>query len=180
MTAPDADDELMARVSAGDGEAFAALYERHKRPLFTFLVHLTGQRPRAEDLLQESFLRVWRRRRQYQAAGHFRAWLFTIARHLAIDWMRRERIAWEDEARSLAAAAAPERADHPAEARELAERLEEALGTLPPAQREIVLLSRVAGMSAGEVAAVVETTPGAVRVALHRALRRLHELAGDA
>ena len=63
-----------------------------------------------------------------------------------------------------------------AEAQELAARLEQALDRLPPGQREVLLLARLGGLDAAEIAAVTGSTPGAVRVALHRALRRLRDL----
>lgn len=165
----------MALVRAGDTEAFTRLYERHRTPAFTFLVRLTGDHHLAEDLLQETFLRVYQGRGVYQPSGQFRTWLFTIARHLVIDHHRRHRIAWEHEPAEIEAA---ERAQDRVEARELLETLERALSRLSPAHREIVLLSRIAGMSADEVASVTGSTAGAVRVALHRALRRLASLVG--
>lgn len=179
MVTPDSDDELMARIAAGDAQAFALLYERWSAPVHTFLVRLVGDRHLAEDLLQESFLRLWRARHEYQAAARFRAWLFTITRRLVIDRARQARIAWEDDPAALDRVIAPERADHRQEAREVLGRVERALADLAPAQREVVLLSRVAGMSAEEIAEVIGSTPGAVRVALHRALRRLAALLGE-
>lgn len=169
----------MARVAAGDPQAFSLLYERWSAPVYTFLVRLTGGRHLAEDLLQETFLRVWRSRREYRAAMRFRAWLFTIARRLVIDWARQERVAWEDESAVVQRLAAPERAEHEHEARELLARVGRALARLAPAQREVLLLSRLGGMSAEEIAEVTGSTPGAVRVALHRALRRLAALLGE-
>lgn len=168
----------MARVRAGDARAFAELYERHRAPLFTFLVHLTGKRHLAEDLLQETFLRVYRSRHDYKASGRFKSWLFTIARRLVVDDYRRARIPWDDEGNTLEEIVAAERAEHRVEAREQLERLERALDTLPPGQREILLLSRDAGLDAEEIARVTGATPGAVRVGLHRALRRLRAALG--
>lgn len=173
---PFTDDELMRRVSAGDAEAFAGLYERHKRPLFTFLLRLAGDRRLAEDLLQETFVRVYRARGSYQPAGLFRTWLFTIARRLMIDHVRRERIDWDEDPKAVEQAVARARAEDRAEASDLLARLERALAHLSPRQREVILLSRFTGMEAAEIAEVVGSTPGAVRVELHRALRRLRSL----
>lgn len=175
MTAP-SDDELMARVSAGDQRAFAELYERHRRAVFTFLVHLTGARHAAEDVLQEAFLRVWRGRAEYRRSGEFRAWLFTIARRLAIDRFRREGVAWEANPAALETVASLDMPDRTAEARAELTQLQRALTELPPAQREVVLLARLVGAGAEEIARVTGSTPGAVRVQLHRALQRLRAL----
>lgn len=167
------DDELMVRVRAGETEAVAELYERHARALLTFLTRLTGDRELGEDLLQETFIRLYRSRREYEATGRFRAFLFTIARRLVIDWRRRRKAIWIEESETLETLAAPGRAEDRAEARDLAERLDAALRRLPASQREIVLLARYAGLSADEIARVTGSTPGAVRVGLHRALRHL-------
>lgn len=169
-------DELMARARAGDTRAFTELYERHGAALLTFLTRLTGDRRLGEDLLQETFIRVFRSRDSYEPTGRFRALLFTIARLLVIDWRRRQNATWLEDSEALETAEAPERAEDRAEARDLAERVEAALRRLPASQREIVLLSRYAELSAEEIAQVTGSTPGAVRVGLHRALRRLHEL----
>jgi len=170
------DDELMARVRAGDTRAFTDLYERHGAAVLTFLTRLTGDRRLGEDLLQETFVRVYRSRGEYQGTGRFKAFLFTIARRLVIDWRRRQNVLWLEDSEALEAVEAPERAEHRAEASDLAERVEAALRRLPASQREIVLLSRYAELSAEEIAQITGSTPGAVRVGLHRALRRLREL----
>jgi RNA polymerase sigma-70 factor (ECF subfamily) len=173
------DDELMVQVRAGDARAFAVLYERHRARLFSYLVRLLRDHHLAEDLLQETFVRVFRGRGQYEASGHFLPWLFSIARRLVIDHYRRGRVRWDEEPGASESVAASDRTDHRAEAGELLARVDRALAQLPPAQREVILLSRVAGMDATEIARIIGSTPGAVRVALHRALRRLGALIGE-
>jgi RNA polymerase sigma-70 factor (ECF subfamily) len=166
----------MIRMRAGDLRAFDDLYERYRVPVFTFLLRLTGHHHLAEDLFQETFLRVYRARVAYEPSGQFRAWLFTIARRLVVDHYRREKIEWEQEPEALAALAAPDTVEGRAEAREFLAGTERALRQLPPAQRELILLSRVAGMDTDEIARVNGSTPGAIRVAIHRALRRVRSL----
>lgn len=172
------DDELMEQAREGDTAAFAALYERHRARTFTFLARLTGSRDVAEELLQEVFLRVWRGRAAYRASGRFCPWLYTVARRLAIDHVRSRAPRAEPVPEDAVPAELPAAAAR-AEARQELARVAAALAALPPAQREVLLLSRVAGLDAGEIADVVDSTPGAVRVALHRALARLRDyLAG--
>lgn len=170
------DDELMIRVSAGDTQAFTELYERHSAALFTFLVRLTGDRRLGEDLLQETFVRLFRSRDSYEATGRFRAFLFTIARRLVIDWRRSQRAMGLEHSEALETVEAAENAEDTAVTRDLVERLDAALKRLPASQREIILLSRYAELSAEEIAQIIGSTPGAVRVGLHRALRRLRDL----
>lgn len=169
------DDQLMEAVAAGDYHAFDMLYERYRAAVFSFLARLAGDVQTGEDLQQETFFRVYRFRARYRGSGQFRAWLFTIARNVAVEHLRRRPAAWEDPPEW---AEAPERTEHRAEASELLFRLERALAALPPAQREIVLLSRVVRMDTREIAGIVNSSPGAVRVALHRALRTLSSVIG--
>lgn len=169
----DTDDELMRRLAAGDRDAFSRLYERHRTRVFTFLLRSLRDRAGAEDLLQEVFLRVYRARAEYTGRLRFQAWLFTIARRLLVDHRRRGVPPEEADMPDVPALETP--SQH-AEARELAVRLEQALDRLPPGQREVLLLARLGGLDAAEIAAVTGSTPGAVRVALHRALRRLRDL----
>src|SRR5262249_8672549 len=139
-----------------------------------------ADRQAAEDLLQETFLRVFVRRQTYRPTAAFRTWLFTIARNLLIDRFRQASGNREaNDAGALETLPAPIASPlERAEARELAPRLAAAVQQLPPSQREILLLSRFAGLNHDEVAAVTGASPEAVRVALHRALRRLRAQLG--
>lgn len=83
------DEVLMDEVRAGSPTAFEALYDRHHRSVFTFLLRSLGERQKVEDLLQETFLRVFAHRERWRPTAAFRTWLFTIARNLVIDQLRR-------------------------------------------------------------------------------------------
>jgi RNA polymerase sigma-70 factor (ECF subfamily) len=170
----------MQEVKAGGLAALQALYDRHHRGLFNFLLRFLGDRPSAEDLLQESFLRVFTSRDAYRPTAAFRTWLFTIARNLVIDHLRkrkRETMLEAEEALETVADPGAGPAGY-AEAHELIERLDEAVLRLPPSEREVLLLSRFAGLTHAEIADVTGASSGAVRVALHRALRRLRDSLG--
>jgi RNA polymerase sigma-70 factor (ECF subfamily) len=169
------DEALMQALQDGDLDAFRVLYERHHRGVFAFVLRSVGDPSTAEDLLQETFVRVFATRRAYRPLASFRTWLYTIARHLVIDRIRRRRAPGDPaEEGAVDAVVDPDASPHQrAEARELGERLERAIERLPPAQREVLLLSRVAGLGHEEIAQVTGVSPGAVRVTLHRALDRL-------
>jgi RNA polymerase sigma-70 factor (ECF subfamily) len=165
----------MEEVGAGNLAAFQALYDRHHRGLFGFLLRSLGDRRRAEDLLQETFLRVFTHRETYRPTATFKTWLFTIARNLLVDQLRQRSGSPEIEIReNLETLADPGPTPlQETEAEELGERLQAAVLRLPPAQREVLLLSRFAGLSHTEIAQVTGASPEAVRVSLHRALHRL-------
>jgi RNA polymerase sigma-70 factor (ECF subfamily) len=169
----------MAQVRDGSVAAFQNLYERHHRSLFTFLLRLLADRPTAEDMLQESFLRVYLHRESYRPTAAFRTWLFTIARNLAVDHLRKGGIARESLQPADRLTGIPDAAPNPlrrVEAGEQVKRLEDAVRQLPPGQREVLLLSRYAGLSHAEIAQVTGSSPEAIRAALHRALNRLRDL----
>lgn len=180
---PSASDEaLMARVRDGSVAAFQALYERHHRALFNFLLRFLADRPTAEDLLQEAFLRVYIHREGYRPTAAFRTWLFTIARNLAFDHFRRSGTVRESAGEQDRVAAMPDPSPSPlrsVEAGEELRRFEAALQQLPPGQHEVLLLSRYAGLSHVEIAQLTGSSLEAVRVALHRALSRLRDLLGE-
>ncbi len=172
------DEALMQAVQGGDLEAFRILYERHHRAVFALVLRSVGDRPTAEDLLQETFVRVFATRQAYRPLASFRTWLYTIARHLVVDQIRRRRAPGDlAEEGAVETLVDPDASPHQrAEARELGERLERAIERLPPAQREVLLLSRLAGLGHDEIAQVTRVSRGAVRVTLHRALGRLQQL----
>lgn len=172
------DEALMEEVKAGSVTAFQALYDRHHRAVFNFLLRSLGDRRTAEDLLQETFLRVFAHRGGYRPTAAFRTWLFTIARNLVTDQFRHRRASPDVTGSDALEPLADPRATplQHAEAQELGERLQAAVLRLPPSQREVLLLNRFAGLSYDEIAQVTGASPAAVRVTLHRALSRLREL----
>src|SRR5256885_16362212 len=85
------DEELLAAYQQGDPGAFEALLRRHRAPLFTFLLRMLGDRQRAEDLAQETFLRIVKGAPAWERRARFQTWLYTVARNLCIDQSRRGR-----------------------------------------------------------------------------------------
>jgi RNA polymerase sigma-70 factor, ECF subfamily len=171
------DDELMARGAAGDERAFQMLVERWERPVFTFLARMLGSREEAQDVGQETFLRLFRQVGRYQPQGQFRSWLFRIAGNLARSRLRRRKIvrwvAFENPLHDLPANDPPVGAALEREA--LRGTLMKALNELPERQREAVLLRHDLGMSQREIAATLGTTESAVESLLQRGLGALRE-----
>src|SRR2546430_16163066 len=83
------DEELLAAYQQGDPGAFEALLRRHRAPLFTFLLRMLGDRQRAEDLAQATFLRIVKGAPAWERRARFQTWLYTVARNLCIDQARR-------------------------------------------------------------------------------------------
>jgi RNA polymerase sigma-70 factor (ECF subfamily) len=172
--------EWVAAAQRGDHEAFRQIVELYQDRLFTFLLRMVRQHEEAEDLAQEAFVRAWRHLDAYDARWTFRTWLFSIARHLALNALRRPRaiiISIEgggDPAHpGLALASADSSPAEQAAVREQRRRLARALDDLTPRAAMIFTLFYQEAMSIAEIAQTVGMTAGAVKVALHRARETL-------
>ncbi len=144
------DEDLILALRAGDQTAFETLYQRYRIRLYAFLFRSTGDPAAAQDLFQETFLRVFRERDRYKPRAAFVTWLFTIARRLYLDHLRTGRRAKEILIGSPAALATirdiepgPLRA---IENTEEGRRLAVAFAGLPEEDRAILLLSRLEGL----------------------------------
>ena len=175
--------ELMARYCDGDRAAFDALYAAVAPRLLGFLLQLVGDRALADDVLQETLLKLHEARGFYVRGADPVPWMFTIARHTAFDELRR--------ASARACASSPTTDAPPPEPRaELAARPSRrapatirpaprrsaALDSLPEPQRQALLLTKVEGLSQAEAAARAGTTPGAIKLRAHRAYVALRKL----
>lgn len=175
---------LVARLKAGDADAFDEVHAAFNARLFTYLARLARRRDVAEDLLEETWLRVVTHANRLAPDTRLGAWLFTVARNLHVSY-RRSRFL-EDAATETALGVWP---SGPAQAspfeetaaNELEARLERALATLPATSRDVLLLVAVAGLDHADAADVCGTTPPALRQRLHRAREALSlALARDA
>ena len=172
--ADDRDEFLMARVQHGQPELLERLLRRHASPLLTFLQRMTGDRHRGEELFQEVFLAVWRKRHQYDYPRPFKPWLYAIALNKCREAFR---------ARSLPAtsldktdAAAPEAG--PADAliaAETAELVSRAVTRLPERQRAVVVLRVWEDLPYARIAEILDSTEATVRSHMHHGLATLRK-----
>jgi RNA polymerase sigma-70 factor (ECF subfamily) len=155
------DFSLLQRIAARDTAALAELYDRHCRLLFSLILRIVGDRGEAEDLLQETFVRVWNRAEQYDPSlGGPVPWMVRVARNRAIDRIRARRVRAVVNAPAPDAApvepAAADTAIHTPEAAVLAEerrsRLADALAGLPPEQRQLIEAAFFEGYTHSELA----------------------------
>jgi RNA polymerase sigma-70 factor (ECF subfamily) len=176
------EDALMAAYAQGDRRAFEQLFMRLAPRIHAFFLRSFGEASTADDLLQQTFLRVHRARDEYRPELPVRSWMFAIAARLRIDEIRRRyRLpagAGEDELDSL-----PDphpRADPSAEVvrADVAAAVRAALERLPQSQRAIVHLHRYEGMTFPEIAKALGTTEGAVKLRAFRAYERLRKELG--
>jgi RNA polymerase sigma-70 factor (ECF subfamily) len=172
----ESDERLMQLFQGGDVRAFEELVRRHRTPVFSFLLRLTGDRGRAEDLCQETFLRVVRASAEWQPRALFRTWLYAVARNQATDDARRRAFRrtepLDGPGRTEEPADDPP-PDHAAEGALLRPKLEAALAALPPEQREVFLLREHAGLRFPEIAEVTGVPENTVKSRMRYALEAL-------
>ena len=166
----------MLKVKAGDVDRMGLLFERHHRALFGFVYHmLGGQAAASEDLVQNVFYRMLKYRHTYTGAGEFRTWMYHLARNVLADHRQKNRhAAHHTDAATLADHLGGGRpADEGLEHAQDVAQLHQALARLSPENREVLVLSRFQELKYGEIARVLNTTEGAVKVRVHRALNEL-------
>ena len=170
--------ETLAHAKAGDDAAFTRLFRDVQPALLRYLRLIA---PDAEDVAGDTWLQVVGGLRRFRGEEQeFRAWLFTIARHRAADSGRsraRRPAVPLDTTEAEQLFTSPDAADQALEAVSTRKVLG-LIASLPPDQAEIIMLRVVAGLEAREVARIVGKSPGAVRVAAHRGLRKLAGMAG--
>jgi RNA polymerase sigma-70 factor (ECF subfamily) len=162
----------MTGYQAGDAGAATALVHRMSPPLYRHFLSDFASRAHAEDLLQETWLRIHRVRHTYRPGEPVLPWFYAIAGRVRIDHFRKaSRTTFrEDSMEEMAAFAMT----NPSEQARL-EELDALLAPLPPGQREIVEMLKIAGMSLEEVARATSSTVGSVKQRAHRAYQRLRQ-----
>jgi len=178
----DSDTSLMLRVQAGDREAFRALFEKHAPAVARFAAGFVGSAARADELAQDTFLRVYRTRETYEPRAKFSTWLYTIAHNLCLNEVRRH------DYRTRTDPDAGREGDDPAwdptdpvpregesysAQRELEERVAELIRELTEAQRTALVLSRVEELRYQQIGEILSCSEQAVKSLIFRATQRL-------
>ena len=172
-------DELMDRYAAGDDSAFSPLHAELGPRVLRFLTRLTGTAHRAQDLTQETFLRMHRARGSFAPGAAVVPWAMAIARNtFRDDWRRsatrKERLEDDDEQGPIASArSTTATSEETAMAHDAARIVQSVLERLPVSQREAFLLLRFEGLSVNEAAEVLDAAPAAVKLRAFRAYEAL-------
>lgn len=185
-----ADEELFERFRLGDRGAFETLVRKHRAPLFTFVLRTLGtqDRARAEDLVQDTFVRAIKGAGEWQQKARFSTWLFTIARNLCLDAMRRDKHRRADSLDAPASAAdegarplhesvegsspGPERLS---EAARIGPVIHAAIAKLPAEQREVFVLREYSGVPFKEIGELTGVNENTVKSRMRYALEALRK-----
>lgn len=177
--------DLMGRYCDGEANAFRELYALVSPRLYGYLVKMARSRPVADDLLQQTFMKVHRARTAYIRGADPVPWIYSIAHRTFLDEARRTkravvRVGDEDALPEIAAdleGQTVDRRDDGADP-ELVQAALDALASLPAQQREAVVLTKLEGKSVAEAAEIAGTTVGAMKVRAHRGYEALRNLLG--
>lgn len=185
------EDDLLRRCAQGDAAAYRELVERLEKPLVNFILRFVGERHVAEDLFQETFVRVVKTLGDFRPEASLSTWIYTIARNLSLDWLKAKRRHREQ---ALDAVTSEEKGRviyfkdvmrsggvEPAERAETSEderRVLQALGRLSPVKREALVLRMYAGLQYSEIARIQDAPVGTVKFRIHEAIRDLSKLMG--
>lgn len=175
--------DLIARARGGDPEAFRELVEQHSRAVFRVAYRITGRAEDAEDVVQETFLRVYRQLDRFESRANFGTWLYRIAANCAVDLLRaRPRREMNEEAETLErlsehsadSPASPERAML---GRQISDRVRQALDKLTEMERAAFTLRHFEGLSIEEIGRALGLRTNATKHSIFRAVKKMrHEL----
>jgi RNA polymerase sigma-70 factor (ECF subfamily) len=167
------DDDLMARIACDNQDAFAQLVGKYQKQLLNFFVRMGAHMDEAEDLAQETFLRLHAYRRKYEASSRFTSFLFVLARHARADMLRKSKRSTEIGTENLDLA---EDGSTPHDARTEAKLdVTQALATLSEKLRPVVVLAVFQGLDYQQIAEILEIPLGTVKSRMHLAMRALRE-----
>ena len=169
-------EELMIAYVEGDHLAFDKLYAKLAPRLFAYLVRLCGERSSAEDLLQQTFIKIHRHREGYLRGAPVLPWTLAIAKRTFLDHIRKKKVRKEDLSND---GIMPE----PPQTREaidlnLSAALEAAMLGIPEQYREAIELTKLSGLSNNEAAELLDTTPNAIKLRVFRGFEAMRQLMG--
>ena len=178
-----ADEDLVASARRGDRHAFEELVDRHKQKAYHIAFDFARDREDAKDLSQEAFLKAFTNLKHFDGRSSFYTWFYRILVNLCLDYKRRQRRtpaetfdeAVENEVEPTHQPEKPRSPDQQVWAKQFSLRIGQALDELPARQRTAFVLKNHQGLSIKEIAELMETAEGTVKVHLHRAVMALRE-----
>ncbi len=183
------DEALMLLCQKGRQDALERLYQRYYRPVFLFILRVVQDRHLAEDLVQETFIRVYNNKESWQPRSKFTSWLYRIARNLCIDEKRRywNRLVhmdsqYADYDQNGYSSPLDRAEDDSGDARDhFASKIDEetiknAINQLSPEQREVIILNKYQGISYIEIAEILGATPESIKQRAYRAHLKLRQI----
>ncbi|MGD0225935.1 MAG: sigma-70 family RNA polymerase sigma factor [Terriglobia bacterium] len=172
--------QVIARAQRGDEEAFAALFETHKRRVYSLCLRMTGNTAEAEDLTQEAFLQLFRKISTFRGESAFSTWLHRLAVNVVLMHLRRKGLQQTSLDEVDTSQDEPVKRDYGSDDRRLTGSvdrigLQKAIGDLPPGYRTVFVLHDVEGYEHNEIAEIMKCSVGNSKSQLHKARMKLRE-----
>jgi RNA polymerase sigma-70 factor (ECF subfamily) len=171
------DEQLMKTYAGGSMEAFEVLYERHRGPLYRYILRLVGNPATANDLYQGSWEKIIKARGRYKDSAPFKAWMYRIARNHVMDHFRREQPAAGTQAEDMADNQAGPVERISAENRQ--QHLVMAIEKLPPEQKDTLMLKLESGLDLQTIADVTGVNRETAKSRLRYAVKKLRQVMGS-
>lgn len=176
------DVEILSEVADGDIDAYGQIVTRYRGRLYNFIFRFVGDRETSEDIVQETFLRAFRKRKEYRAIANFSTWLFTIAGNLAKSELRRRKrwrfLSLQKDEESDTGLDLPDetyRPDRVAESSMADVQIQQAILSLSENYRQVILLRDVEGLSYQEISKIIKCPVGTVKSRVNRARLKLQQ-----
>jgi RNA polymerase sigma factor (sigma-70 family) len=171
------DNALMLKVKSGDLDKLGLLFERYKRAMFSFFYRLSGQKSLSEDLVQTLFLRVLKYKHTFTGEGEFRTWLYHLARNTWADEYKRSRKAgFQEDIHDWQELLTDNHTIATIQKEEEIKLLHIAISQLSEEKREVLILSKYQELKYQEIAEIMHTTEGNIKVMVYRAIADLKRI----
>jgi RNA polymerase sigma factor (sigma-70 family) len=172
------DNALMLKVKNGDLDKMGLLFERYHRVLYGFLFHNLNHRSASEDLVQTVFYRMLKYKHTFSGEGEFKTWMYHLARNVLNDeFKKNNRLVYQENFVELSDKNHSESGfESSFEQNEANEILQKSLSKLSNEHREVLILSRFQDLSYKEIAEIMDTTEGNIKVKVHRAIKELKNI----
>lgn len=167
----------MLMVKNGDLGKMSLLFERYHKPLFAYLFHQTGRKVESQDMVQTVFYLMLKKRHTFAADGVFRAWMYQIARNTLInDAKRNSRMVYKDDMTANEHLLIDHEIESDLDRTEERKQLESTIAQMPADQREVLIMSKYQELPYSEIATIMKTTEGNIKVKVYRAIQELKKM----
>ena len=177
------DNELVKEYLEGKEGAFELLVKRYTRPLYSFVWRLCGNKESSEDIVQDTFLKVWKNIKKFDLERNFRVWIYTIARNSTYDFLRKKKLIMFSEMDNVNEESSFEEnladtspiADQLFEEKEASKNINESIKLLPERYREVVILRHETGMTFEDISDTLKEPMNTVKSRYRRAIIKMQE-----
>ena len=180
------DNELIKNYLEGEEGSFEIIVKKYTRPLYSFVWRLCGNKESSEDIVQDTFLKVWKNLKKFDLERNFRVWIYAIARNSTYDFLRKKKLIMFSEMDNIEENSTFEEnladttpiADQIFEEKETAKTIKEVIKSLSPKYKEVVILRHETGMTFEDISDTLKEPMNSVKSRYRRAIIQMQEMLG--